>query len=354
MTRSVTSRAAKAGLPPGSLVHVGERRAEVVSLTVTGYGPDRLEEWRPSSPEDVHGLLGRHPVTWIDVSGVHDVDLVARLGQALGLHPLVLEDVVNTHQRPKAEVYEGYLFLVTKALRFDPDSRELDMEQVSLILGRDFVLTFREGSADLMAPVRERIRNEQGRARRMGADYLAYALLDVVVDHYFLALDGFSGEIEDLEEILVTDPGPEALEAIHALRRVTVALRRAVWPLRDAVQSLLRSDSELIRPAVQPYLRDVADHAVQVIETVETYRDVLAGYLDVYLSSVSNRMNEVMKVLTMIATLFIPLSFLAGVYGMNFEYMPELKWKWGYFALWGVMLAVAAAMIGFFRRRRWF
>ncbi len=347
------TRSSKTGLPPGTLVHIGEAGESEASIAVVDYDGEHLEERTLAEPEDVAPYLESPTVTWVDFCGVHDVDRVSRLGALLGIHPLVLEDVVNTHQRPKAEVYEGYLFLVLKMIRYDPEDGDVDVEQVGVVLGKGLVVTFQEHPGDVFNPIRERIRTRKGRIRKSGPDYLAYALLDVIVDHYFLALEGVGVEIEELEEDLVADPRREVMEAIHALKRVMVTLRKAVWPLREAILSLERSDSDLIQPTTQPYLRDVYDHTIQVIDTVEAFRDVLAGYLDLYLTSISNRMNEVMKVLTIIATIFIPLTFIAGVYGMNFQYMPELAWRWAYPAVWAVMAAIAVLMMVYFRRKRW-
>jgi magnesium transporter len=353
MRSTQRSRASKLGLPPGTLVHIGEPTTASVTLGVIDFDAGHFEERDLTSIEELSPYLERPSVTWLNVSGVHDLGVVERVGSILGIHPLVLEDIVNTHQRPKAEVYEGYVYAVLKMIRFDTESGELDAEQVSLILARDCVVSFQEKSGDVFDAVRARLRNGKGRLRRMGADYLAYALIDVVVDHYFLALESLGNSIEDLEEELITQPSPEALRTIHDLKRVMVTLRKAVWPVRELVLGLERNESELMTRETTLYLRDVYDHAIQVMDTVETYRDTLSGYMDVYLSSVSNRMNQVMKVLTVISTVFIPLSFIAGVYGMNFEFMPELKWPWAYPTLWILMAAGAGAMLLGFRKKGW-
>jgi len=346
-------RSAKTGLPPGTLVHIGEAGTGPATISLMDYAAGRMEERSLGSAAEIPRYLDTETVSWIDVTGVHDVELVAHVGEILGIHPLVLEDIVNTHQRPKAEVYDHHLFVVLKMIRYDAQESQVDAEQVSLILGPHYVVTFQERPGDVFEPIRERIRTGKGRIRAQGPDYLAYALLDVVVDHYFLTLEALEDQLEDLEEALLENPGPEFLGKIHGLKRVMVTLRKGVWPLRELVLSLERSETDLIAPATRPYLRDVYDHSIHVIDTVESFRDVLAGYLDIYLTSVSNRMNEIMKVLTIIATIFIPLTFVAGVYGMNFEHMPELRWSWAYPALWGLMAAVAAVMLVFFRRKRW-
>ncbi|MHB8763696.1 MAG: magnesium/cobalt transporter CorA [Deferrisomatales bacterium] len=353
MTPAARARSAKTGLPPGTLVHIGDAPAGSATIEVIDYGPDRVEERRLSTVAEVAPYLASDSVTWVNVTGVHDVELVAGLGALFGVHPLVLEDVVNTHQRPKAEAYEGYLYLVVKMIRWNAEEGDLDAEQVSLLVSPNCVVTFQEKPGDVFDPVRDRIRGGKGKLRRSGADYLAYALLDLVVDHYFGALEDLDERVEDLEDELLARPTPAVLEAIHALKRTMITLRKAAWPLRELVAAVERSESPLIAPTTRPYLRDVYDHVVQVIDNVESLRDVLAGYLDIYLSSVSNRMNEVMKVLTVIATIFIPLTFLAGIYGMNFDVMPELHWPWAYPALWAVMAAVAGGLLWFFRRRGW-
>ena len=354
MKHTSGSRADKLGLPPGTLVHVGERKVEEVALSLIDYDAENVEERQLDSPEELRSYLDRDTITWLNVSGVHDVGAVAEIGSALGVHPLVLEDAVNTHQRPKAEFYEDHLFVVLRTAQYDADSAELGLEQVSLVLGKNYVVTFHERSEDVFDSVRERIRKRRGRIRRYGADYLAYALLDVLVDHYFVALEGLGGEIEGVEEAVLSDPSPQTAQSIHALRRVMVRLRKAVWPLRELVLAIERSESDLIAPTTEPYLRDVYDHTVQVIDTVETYRDMLSGYLDIHLSSLSNRMNEVMKVLTIIATIFIPLTFVAGIYGMNFTHMPELKWRWAYpGGFWVAIVLIALALLGYFRSKRW-
>jgi magnesium transporter len=347
------SAADKLGLPPGTLVHLGERHCDAVTLSAFTYGPDRVAERELDGPEDLRPLLGGEGVLWLDVTGVHDVDAVSRVGEVLGLHPLVLADVVNTLQRPKAEVHPDYVFAVVKMVRWGRGGEGLDTEQVSLLLGTNWVVTFQERAGDVFDAVRGRIREGTGRIRSAGPDYLFYALLDLVVDHYFLALEAFSEQTEMLEDELLDTPTQDTLARIHGLRREALGLRRAAWPLRELVQTVLRGESDLVVASTEPYLRDVHDHVVQVVDTVETQRDLLGGFQDLYMSALSNRMNEVMKVLTIIATIFIPLTFVAGIYGMNFANMPELQWRWGYLGVWGVMVAVAGGMLAFFRRKRW-
>ncbi len=346
-------RSAKIGLPPGTLVHVGEPSEEPVGLSLMDFGPEHFEERALANPDELIPYLRPDTVTWLNVTGVHRVEVVARIGELLGIHPLVQEDVVNTHQRPKAEAYDGYLYLVVRMIRYDAEDQDLDTEQVSLILRPGLLVTFQEKEGDVFDAVRQRIRGAKGRLRTSGADYLAYALLDSVVDHYFLALEGIWDTAEEIEEEVINEPSPETLETIHRLKRTAVQLRRSISPVRELVLALERDGSALLAASTQPFLRDLYDHTVQVVESLESLRDVMGGYVDLYLSTVNNRMNEVMKVLTIIATVFIPLTFLAGIYGMNFEHMPELRWPWAYPALLLLMGAVAGGMFVFFRRKRW-
>lgn len=291
-------------------------------------------------------------VTWINIDGIHDVGVIEKIGKEFDVHTLILEDILNTGQRPKFEDMEKYLFVVLKMLRLENGT--VVAEQVSLIVGSNYVISFQEQVGDVFEVIRERIRSAKGKIRKMGADYLAYTLLDSIVDNYFAVLENFGERIEVMEEELVVEPDQQTLHQIHGLKRQLINLRKSVWPLREVIGGLERSESELIKDETEVFLRDVYDHTIQVIDSVETFRDMVSGMLDIYLSSVSNRMNEVMKVLTIFAAIFIPLTFIAGVYGMNFEYMPELKYRWGYFGVWGVIICVAAAMLIYFKRKKWF
>jgi magnesium transporter len=346
-------RSVKAGLPPGSLVHIGDKSDKKVVVSVLGYAPDEVEESQFAQIGQYLGNSCDFPVVWVNVEGVHDVELIRALGEKHSFHPLVLEDIVNTVQRPKIEDYGDYLFIVLKMLR-PTVAGEFSSEQLSIILGPDYLFTFQEGiSGDAFEPVRNRIRNGKGKIRGMGADYLAYALIDAVVDGYFTVLEGFGERIVDVEEELTLTPDQKSLHLLIAMKKEIIFLRKAVWPLREAISFLERGDSPLLQNATRLYFRDVYDHTVQVIDTVETYRDLLSGMLDLYLSSISNRTNEVMKFLTVIGTIFMPLTFLVGVYGMNFKHFPELEWANGYFILWGVMIVVTLLMVMYFRRKRW-
>ncbi len=344
----------KIGVAPGTLVHVGESSGEAITINLIDYDVEQLHE-ELLAIDDVQRccqLKASRTVSWINVNGIHEIGPIETLGSCFGLHPLVLEDILNTDHRPKLEDYDDYLFLVLKMLFYDRENG-IRTEQVSLVLGPNYVLSFQENVGDVFDSVRERLRGGKGRIRKLGADYLAYALMDAVVDSYFAILETIGDGIEEMEQELVTDPSPQTLNHIHHFKREMILLRKSVWPLRELISALQRVEPPLISDTTGVFLRDVYDHTIQVVDTVETFRDIISGMLDLYLSSISNRMNEVMKVLTIIATLFIPLTFLAGIYGMNFEYMPELHWRWGYFGLWGVMLVTTAGLLRFFRRKKW-
>ncbi|UCB56459.1 MAG: magnesium/cobalt transporter CorA [Candidatus Omnitrophota bacterium] len=341
------------GLAPGTLMHVGEKRTERVKITVIDYDEKQVQEKEIKAPEECFSFRDTSTVTWINIDGIHNIEIIEKIGKHFGFHPLMLEDIVNTGQRPKLEDFESYIFIVLKMLYFDEKAGEINAEQVSLVLGSNFVISFQEKEGDVFDHVRERIRNAKSRIRGAGADYLVYSLMDAVVDNYFLILEKSGEKIGDMEERIIANPIPKTLQIIHRLKGDIIFLRKSVWPLREVVSVLERSESKLIKKPTRIFLRDVYDHTVQVIDTIETYRDVVSGMLDIYLSSVSNRMNEVMKVLTVIATIFIPLTFIVGIYGMNFRYMPELQWRFGYPAVWFIIGAIAIYMIAYFRKKKW-
>lgn len=343
----------KAGLPPGTLLHIGKKHASPVRLQLMDYGPDHLEERELNTAEECRPYRHTPSVSWINLDGLHRTQLLQQMGDVFNLHPLVQEDIVNTEHRPKLEDFGDYLFVVLKMLRFDAGQASIHTEQVSLVLGSGFVLSFQEQEGDVFDDVRQWLRENKGRLRTMGADYLAYALLDAVVDSYFAILENLGEQIELLEEELINRPSPDTLSRIHHFKREMILLRKAVWPLREIIGGLQRVGSPLIQDSTAIFLRDIHDHTIQIMDTIETFRDILSGLLDLYLSSISHRMNEVMKVLTVIATVFIPLTFVAGVYGMNFDYMPELHWRWSYPVLWLIMLGIAGGMMIYFRRKQW-
>lgn len=344
----------KVGLPPGSVVFVGEERTEPVEFRVLEYGPDHLVETTKQSVEEVLKYRDTTPVTWINVAGVHDESVVRTIGDHFQVHPLIQEDIAHTGQRPKLDPQEDYLYLVVKMLYFDESQEgELRAEQVSLLVGERNLISFQEDPGDVFDPVRKRIRNGQGQIRDRGPDYLAYALLDVIVDHYFVVLETLGTRAEDLEDQIIGEAPRDIEDGIHELRRDLTFVRRMTWPMRELLYQLERLDSPLWGEDNRPYVRDTYDHVVQVLDLVEALRDTASGLHDLHMTSISNRMNEIMKVLTIIGTIFIPLTFIAGIYGMNFEYMPELSWPWAYPAVWIVMVGVAGALLFFFRRREW-
>ncbi|MDD5327397.1 MAG: magnesium/cobalt transporter CorA [Phycisphaerae bacterium] len=353
MTKLVKKHSGKAGLPPGTLVHIGERKVESARITFIDYDEQNFQEKQVSSIEECFQFKTTPTVTWINIDGIHEVDIIEKLGRQFELHHLILEDIVNTDQRPKFEDCEKYFFIVLKMLSYDDKNQTVEEEQVSLVLGENFVISLQERIGDVFDPVRDRIRNSKGRIRKMGADYLCYSLIDTVVDNYFTILEKMGDKIESMEDKLVLDPTQKTFQQIHILKREMISLRKSVWPLRELISGLQRSESSLIRQSTGIYLRDVYDHTIQVIDTVESFRDMVSSMLDIYLSSISNRMNAVMKVLTIIATIFIPLTFIVGIYGMNFRHMPELQWRWAYPFVWAVMITVAIGMLIYFRKKKW-
>ncbi|MBT8341021.1 MAG: magnesium/cobalt transporter CorA [Desulfatitalea sp.] len=344
----------KVGSAPGTLIFVGEQRVDQARLVVMNYDGRHLDE---SSKDDIEQLLPMRDqpgTTWINVEGIHDMHLLERLGAGFGIHSLTLEDIANTSHRPKAEELHDYLFIVLKMLRPNVTSGQIVAEQVSLLLGHGFLISFQEAPGDVFEPVRERLRKGKGRIRSSGSDYLAYALVDAVVDHYYFILEQLDHRIEALEENLLTrKPDEQALQAIHHLRREVLYLQKQIWPLREVVGQLNKGEFDFISAGTRPFLSDVYDHVIHVLDAIENYREILSGLLELYLSTVSNRMNEVMKVLTIIATIFIPMTFVAGIYGMNFDFMPELHWRWGYWGVWAIIVAIAVVMLVYFRRKKW-
>lgn len=353
MPQFFRTRRGRVGAAPGTVEFVGPRKVERMTLQAMAMDPQHCDEHDLADVDAALPVRDAGQLTWLNIEGLHDTDGLRRLGDHFGLHPLVQEDIVNTHQRPKLEDYEDYVYLVCRMITYDETRGGLSSEQVSLVIGPRWLLTFQEQPGDVFDGVRHRIRQGKGRIRTAGAAYLAYALLDAVVDSYFVVIESMGERIEELEEALLEAPEQSYLAAIHGLKREMILLRRAVWPLREVAAGLERGDSPLVQKASRVFYRDLYDHTIQVAEAVESYRDILTGLQDLYLSSVSNRMNEVIKVLTVIGTLFIPLTFLVGVYGMNFHYMPELAWKWSY-PLFGLLcVGVAGGMLTWLKRRGW-
>lgn len=353
MQKLIKKRSKKIGLPAGTLIHSDEEKTKEVKIKIIDYDENNFQEKDTTAIEECFTFRDKASVTWINIEGIHKVDVLEKLGSCYGLHPLVLEDIMTTDQRPKMEDFGNYIYIVLKML-YNNKQNQIITEQVSLILGHNFVISFQEGiEGDVFNNVRERISGNKGLIRNMGADYLAYAMLDSIVDSYFIILETFEGQIELLEDELIKYPKPKTLHKLHSLKREAILLRRSVWPFREVISALERRESQLIKAATAIYLRDVYDHTIQVSEIIETFRDILAGMLDIYLTSLNNRLNEVMKVLTIIATIFIPLTFIVGVYGMNFKYMPELEWRSGYPLILMFMFIISLSMLVYFRRKKW-
>jgi magnesium transporter len=353
MPRIIKKSSKSKGLPPGALIHIGEKKTEKVKISVMDYSIGKYDEKEIKKVEDCFSLKRKPSISWINIDGLHEISVIEKLGKCFDIHPLVLEDILDTEQRPKMEDYEKFIFLVLKMLYVDDKTQEIHSEQVSLILGSNYVISFQETVGDVFDNVRERIRGSKGRIRKMGADYLAYALMDAIVDNYYVILEKIGEKIESMQEDIILNPEPETLQHIYKLKRDMIYLRKSVWPLREVINGLLREESKLIKKSTHIYLRDLYDHTIQVIDTIETYRDMVSGMLDIYMSSVSNKMNEVMKVLTIFAAIFIPLTFIAGVYGMNFHHMPELSYTWAYPAVWIVIIVVAISLLGYFKHKKW-
>jgi magnesium transporter len=352
--RPLIRRRTLPGAAPGTVVIDPQAPAPVIS--VTAYGPDELIEEAIADPRAILSYLGKWPVTWINVDGLGDAETINALGEIFELHPLVLEDVVHTHQRPKFEEYDSHAFIITRMPQLEEAFRT---EQVSIFLGADYVLTLQERPGDCFEPVRKRLRNQRGLVRRQGADYLAYALLDAVIDSYFPVLEVYGERLDDLETEISERPGPATVARIQQMKHDLQALRRTIWPQRDTLNVLIRDTGPFISDTTRVFLRDCYDHSIHIMELVETYHEVAAGLIEFYMSSVGHRMNEIMKVLTIMATIFIPLTFIAGIYGMNFNpsaspwNMPELNWYLGYPLALGLMVVVVLGMLFYFRRKRW-
>jgi len=340
------------GLPPGTIVYSGETKTERVKITLLEFNEKEVIEKDFFDFDECLLHVKSDMVKWINVDGVHNTELIQKIGEKFSIHPLTLEDIANTDQRAKFEDYENYLVSIMKMLSHDS---EIKAEQLSVILlDNNTVISFQEvHGGDAFDIIRNRIRQGKGRVRKMGADYLAYCLIDAVVDLYFLILEKFGDRIEVLEEELISDPSKETMKVLHGMKREMIFLRKAVWPMRELINNFERCENKLIKKSTRLFLRDLYDHTIRVIDTVETFRDLLSGMMDIYLSSMSNRMNEVMKVLTIISTIFIPVTFIAGVYGMNFKYMPELDSPYGYWALWAVMLIIMLSLLFYFKRKNW-
>lgn len=353
MADSLSTESEKSGLPPGSLVHVGDVQETETRITVVDYNKDYIKEHAVQSIDDILHYQQTDSVTWVTIEGLANVELVEAIGRHFAIHPLVLEDILNTHQRPKFEETDDYLFLVFKGMYVAEDGAAVNYEQISLLVLNNFVFAFKEKRDDLFKPVNNILRSHRGHARNLGADYLAYVILDTVVDLYFSLQDFLDEHIVAIEDQLLANPTTEILASIQRIKRELIFMRKSVSPLREFLGNLLRSESPLIQKETAIYLRDVYDHVLRLTESIDTYRDIVTGLLEIYNSSVSNKLNQVMKVLTVFASIFIPLTFIAGIYGMNFKYMPELQWRWAYPVLWGAFVVISVVLLAYFKKKKW-
>ena len=354
MSRHGKRRAKKLGLPPGTLLpHVEEAHPEASRITILDYNDKHFHAEQTYLVEALIPHKTTPNVTWINIDTINDVKLLEKLGAVFNLHPLTLEDIQSADQRPKLDDYETYIYLDLKILSYSQEKNDIEQEALSLVLGPTYVITFHERESSVLNPIRDRIRSHGGRIRKMGADYLAYCLVDTVVDHYFILMEKLDEKIESLQDDVMSNPTPALLREINDLKQMIITLRKTIWPLRDVIVRMERRDSSLIADSTRVYLRDVYDHTIHIMDTIETFRDLVSGILDIYLSSSSNRLNEVIKFLTIISTIFIPLTFLAGVYGMNFRPFPELDWRDGYFYFWIFNITAAVLMLYYFKKKGW-
>jgi magnesium transporter len=352
MTRAVSDFTQKVRKPLDTLSSTGEPKDAKTCVTVVSYSPTTFNEVHGNSLAEC--LPGDQPgITWINISGLKDMNIIKQVAKRFNLHPLTVEDILNVGHYSKMEEYEHYCFISLKMLLWRPNLKDFYSEQLSIVFSEKFIITFQETETDFFDDIYHRLRDAPGKLRQQGSDYLIYRLIDSVVDQYFVALDGMSDQLENLEEMIIATPTPKHSRIIYHLKRKVLLLRKAIWPIREAINRLLHAENEFITPFTRLYFRDVYDHTIQAIDTLESFRDMLSGLLDVYLTSVSNKMNEIMKVLTIIATIFIPITFIASIYGMNFKNIPELNTRWGYPVVLCVMFLVAISMLIFFRRKKW-
>jgi magnesium transporter len=353
MARFLKSKEASLGKAPSELVFIGQQKVEETTIRVIDYDQNNLSEQELQDIKDGIPYKATNTVTWININGLHDTDLIRQVGKGFGLHTLVMEDILNTGQRPKMEEYDDYLFFAIKMMQYDEKAGVIKSEQLSIVLGKTFVLTFQEQPGDVFEPVRDRIRKQKGRIRKVGIDYLAYALIDTIVDNYIFIIERLGEQIEDIENEILDNPTQEVLGRINNYKREMNYLRKTIRPAREFMLHLSRLDSDLIQNETVPFLKDLLDLASQAVEVIDTYREMLSDHLNIYNTGVSNRLNEIMKVLTIFSAIFIPLTFIAGIYGTNFDNVPELHFRYSYFIMWGIFLVVSFIMLRFFRRKNW-
>ena len=351
---SLSSAADKSGLPPGTLIHIGEKHASECKISVTQYNVDTLIKHEITSISELKQLQNNELITWVNVDGLSDIHIVEGIGQELNIHPLVLEDILSTHQRPKLEEYEDFLYLVIKGISINEKKDfSLQYEQISILLLANHVITFKEKTDDTFDPIYNHLQNHNGRLRQLGSDYLAYVILDTIVDEYFIVEDGLDEIIDPLEDNILFNSNKEMLQTVQQIRRGLISMKRNISPLRELLATIQRADTPLLKEKTLRYYGDVYDHVLRVTDALESYRERISAMHDIYLSSISNKMNETMKILTIVASIFIPLTFIAGIYGMNFEYMPELKWRWAYPTLWVIFISIGVGLLVFFKKKKW-
>jgi magnesium transporter len=345
----------KIGLPPGSIIHIGENSNSDTKIEVIEYNESHLKESEYFNDEFLFKdeFEEKSDVSWIDVSGVHNEKIIEEIGEGFAAHPLILEDIVNTGQRPKIDLYNDYIFISLKVLAYNNEKDEVEFEQISLILGKNFIITFQKEDKDFFSLIKDRIRNTKGIVREKGADYLAYALIDSIVDNYYLTLEILADKVEELEKDIISNPSSDELERIKHYKNEITFIRKSIWPLRDIIRSIIRSSSSLIKESTEIYFKDIYDHVVEILDMIGLLQDMLTNTLDVYLTSSSNKMNEIMKILTIISSIFIPLTFITGVYGMNFKYMPELESNYGYPIVLSLMFVIIILLLMYFKRKDW-
>ncbi|KAJ52556.1 magnesium transporter [Clostridium tetanomorphum] len=354
MPKRIKSRKSKIGAAPGSLIHVGDHVDNDVKIELISYNEEKFNKAIYEDIEKCLSSCNSDSINWINIDGLNQVDVISHIGKRFNVHPLILEDILNTTQRPKIDIDNNYIYIVLKMLYYHEDVKEIKWEQISLVIFKNYVLSFQEFEGDVFDDLRKRLEYNKSNIRTKGTDYLAYSLIDAIVDSYFNIVEDIGNSIDRIEDILMMNPSKEILNNIYKLKRELIFLRNSIWPFREVLGKLVKSEYELIEEKTVMYLRDVHDHSIEIVDIIETYRDILSGMLDTYLSSIGNKTNEVMKVLTIFSTIFIPLSFLTGIYGMNFEYMPELKFKYGYLIFWVITILCIVAMIDYFRKKKWF
>ncbi|HOJ50243.1 MAG TPA: magnesium/cobalt transporter CorA [Spirochaetota bacterium] len=352
MKKEKTDKRKKIGLPPGSLIYVGKNLKEKVTIEAFIYDEESYIETEIKKIDEIKSLKENKKTMWLNINGVHDIKIIEKIGEIFNLHPLLLEDVLNTTQKPKLDEYDEYIFLCCQMLSLDNEYNIIE-EHISFVIGKNYVISFQERKGDVFDPIRDRIRFNKGKIKKMKADYLAYCLLDVLIDNYYLITEKISDKIENVEDVIINETKEDLITDIYKIKKDVIIIRKYIWPLRTIIAKLRKNENGIINKSINIFLKDIYDHTVEILETIEIFREILSGLLEINLSAISYKMNSIMKVLTIISTIFIPLTFIAGVYGMNFENMPELKWKYGYFAALGLMLLVALIMIKYFRKNKW-